>query len=90
MELPLKREMDNYFVFPKIIVVDGEPHILWEILTGTNIVPAQLALLSEIHGFLNGFFTHQFRYGGGKLLDNSGIWLIPLPLSIFYHTIYPY
>ncbi|KAL4783685.1 hypothetical protein BJX76DRAFT_329065 [Aspergillus varians] len=32
----------------------------------------QLRSLSEIHGFLNPFFSHQFRYGGGELLDQSG------------------
>ncbi|RDK41021.1 hypothetical protein M752DRAFT_284523 [Aspergillus phoenicis ATCC 13157] len=33
---------------------------------------AELRNLSEIHGFLNPFFSHQFRYGGGALLDQSG------------------
>jgi hypothetical protein len=73
MELPLKREMDNYYIFLKVRVMDGEPHVLWEMPMGINTVPAQLTLLSKIHGFLNGFFTYQFCYGGGKLLDNSGI-----------------
>ncbi|KAG5303746.1 hypothetical protein I7I50_10611 [Histoplasma capsulatum G186AR] len=27
--------------------------------------------MSEIHEFLNTFFSHQFHYSGGKLLDKS-------------------
>jgi hypothetical protein len=73
MELPLKREIDNYYVFPKVKAMDGKPSILWETPIGSNTVPAQLTSLSEIHGFLNHFFTHQFHYGGGKLLNNSDI-----------------
>jgi hypothetical protein len=38
---------------------------------------SQLATFSEIHGFLNHFFSHQFRYGGGTLLDESGKYLDP-------------
>jgi hypothetical protein len=65
--------MDNYYVFPKVEAMDSKPSILWEIPMGSNIVPAQLISLSKIHGFLNHFFTHQFHYGGGKLLDDSGM-----------------
>jgi len=79
--------MDNYYVFPKVEVVDGEPCILWETPMGRSTVPAQLASLREIHSFLDHFFTHQFRYGGDRLLDNSGMWQIPLPLSIFCRTV---
>ncbi|KAF4263839.1 hypothetical protein CNMCM8812_003855 [Aspergillus fumigatus] len=37
-----------------------------------STLDAQLRSLSEIHGFLNALFSHQFRYGTGELLDQSG------------------
>ncbi|KAJ5664295.1 hypothetical protein N7507_005026 [Penicillium longicatenatum] len=30
MPLPLKKEMDNYYIFPKVEVIYGQPRILWE------------------------------------------------------------
>lgn len=72
MPLPLKQEMDNYYVFPKVDVVNGQPRILWEARMSGETLDGQLRSLSEIHGFLNPFFSHQFRYGGGELLDQSG------------------
>lgn len=74
MPLPLKAEMDNYYVFPKIDVLDGQPRILWNTPMNGNTLDTQLRAFSEIHGFLNHFFSHQFRYGGGALLDQSGKW----------------
>lgn len=75
MPLPLKPEMENYYVFPKVAVVDGQTRILWETPMDVRTLDAQLRTLSEIHGFLNHFFSRQFRYGGGELLDQSGKWL---------------
>jgi hypothetical protein len=72
MPIPLKRAMDNYYVFPKVAVVDGKPCILWETPMNGSTLDAQLRSLSEIHGFLNALFSHQFRYGTGELLDESG------------------
>ncbi|KAJ5504597.1 hypothetical protein N7463_007471 [Penicillium fimorum] len=72
MPLPLKKEMDNYYVFPKVEVICGQPRILWETSMNGSTLDAQLRTSSEIHGFLNHFFSHQFRYGGGDLLDKSG------------------
>ena len=75
MALPLKSEMDNYYVFPAVALVDGQPRILWETPMSGSTLDGQLRTLSEIHGFLDHFFSHQFRYGGGSLLDQSGKWL---------------
>ncbi|KAJ6036024.1 hypothetical protein N7540_000303 [Penicillium herquei] len=72
MILPLKKEMDDYYVFPKVEVICGQPQILWETPMNGGTLDAQLRTFSEIHGFLNHFFSHQFRYGGGDLLDKSG------------------
>ncbi|KAI1939195.1 hypothetical protein LOZ57_006155 [Ophidiomyces ophidiicola] len=69
LELPLKREMDNWHLFPKVVIEKGEARVLRDtpMTLGSN-----LKTMSEIHGWLNPFYTHQFRYGGGKLLDESG------------------
>jgi hypothetical protein len=72
MPIPLKRAMDNYYVFPKVEVIGGKPCILWETPMNGSTLDAQLRSLSEIHGFLNALFSHQFRYGTGELLDQSG------------------
>ncbi|KAJ5589616.1 hypothetical protein N7537_012294 [Penicillium hordei] len=72
MLLPLKKEMDNYYIFPKVEVICGQPRILWETPMNGSTLDVQLRTSSEIHGFLNHFFSHQFRYGGGDLLDKSG------------------
>jgi hypothetical protein len=75
MPLPLKKEMDNYYVFPKVDVIAGQPRILWETPMNGSTLDAQLRTSSEIHGFLAHFFSRQFRYGG-DLLDKSGEWTI--------------
>jgi hypothetical protein len=63
--------MDNYYVFPKVTVVDGKPCILWETPMNGSTLNAQLQSLSEIHGFLNALFSHQFHYRTGELLNES-------------------
>ncbi|KAF7184219.1 hypothetical protein CNMCM7691_004844 [Aspergillus felis] len=72
MQLPLKKEMDDYYVFPKVGVIDGKPCILWKIRMNGSTLDAQLRSISEILGLLKHFFSHQFRYGTGELLDQSG------------------
>ncbi|EDN07394.1 predicted protein [Histoplasma mississippiense (nom. inval.)] len=72
MPLPLKHEMMDCYVFCKVDVVDGEARILRDTPMTAGALDSQMKSLSEIHGFLNPFYSHQFRYGGGKLLDESG------------------
>ncbi|EDN02645.1 predicted protein [Histoplasma mississippiense (nom. inval.)] len=72
MPLPLKREMDNWYIFCKVDVQDGQVRFLRDTPMSAGTLDSQLKSMSEIHGFLNTFFSHQFRYGGGKLLDESG------------------
>lgn len=75
MPLPLKQEMKHYYIFCKVDVVDGQVRILRDTPMTAATLDSQLKSLSEIHGFLNPFYSHQFRYGGGKLLDESGEWI---------------
>lgn len=86
MPLPLKKEMDNYYVFPKVEVICGQPRILWETPMNGSTLDAQLRTFSEIHGFLNHFVSHQFRYGGGDLLDKSGESSIIPKVLVFPNT----
>ena len=74
MPLPLKRDMDNYYIFPKVDLVCSQPCILWETPMDGHTLNAQLRTFSEIYGFLDYLFSHQFQYGGGDLLDKSGRW----------------
>ncbi|OJD20581.1 hypothetical protein ACJ73_08084 [Blastomyces percursus] len=69
LELPLKQEMDEWYLFPKVVVVGGQVRILRDTPMTLGSNPK---ITSEIHGWLNPFYTHQFRHGGGKLLDESG------------------
>jgi hypothetical protein len=72
MPLPLKYEMDAYYLFPKVKMMDGQPYILWKTPMVGSTLYTQLGTFSKIYGFLNLFYSHQFRYRGGKLLDKSG------------------
>ena len=71
MPLPLKPEVEEYYIFYKTKVVNGHPVLLWDqpMLSGT--MSARLKNLGEIHGWLQSMFAHRMRYGGGKMLNNS-------------------
>ncbi|KAE8311026.1 hypothetical protein BDV41DRAFT_566150 [Aspergillus transmontanensis] len=56
MPLPLKKEMDNCYVFPKVNVINSEPRILCETRMNGSTLAGQRRSFSEIHGFLNHFF----------------------------------
>jgi Protein of unknown function (DUF3435) len=71
MELPLKREMGDCYLFCKVKVANGQVQILRDQPLTKSTLYGQLKFCSMIHGFLNPLFSHQFRYGGGKLLDAS-------------------
>ncbi|OXV06240.1 hypothetical protein Egran_05994 [Elaphomyces granulatus] len=52
-------------------MIDGQIEILRDQPLTDSTLYGQLKSCSMIHGFLNPLFSHQFRYGGGKLLDAS-------------------
>ena len=74
MQLFLKKEMDNYYVFPKVDLIFDQPCILWETLMNEHTLDTQLRTFSEIHGFLDHLFFHQFQYSRDDLLDKSDRW----------------
>ena len=49
-----------------------------------HTLDTQLRAFSEIHGFLNHLFSHQFLYGGGDLLEKvvGGLVVPQIPLMI--------
>ncbi|KKZ61495.1 hypothetical protein EMCG_03911 [[Emmonsia] crescens] len=53
MKLPLKQEMDNWYIFCKVDTVDGQVRILRDAPMSAGTLDSQLKSVSEIHGFLN-------------------------------------
>lgn len=64
--------MNNWYIFCKIDIQNEQICILYNTLISADMLDSQLKSMSEIHEFLNTFFSHQFHYSGGKLLDKSG------------------
>lgn len=75
LELPLKPEIEEYFLFCMTDVVDGSPAIQWTKSMNPSTMSSRLKNLGEIHGWLHTFFAHRMRYGGGKMLNESGQFL---------------
>ncbi|CAG8146657.1 unnamed protein product [Penicillium nalgiovense] len=71
MELPLKCEVEDYYVFCKTEVVNGRAVLQWNQPMTEGAMSGRLRNLGEIHGFLQSMFAHRFRYGGGKMLNES-------------------
>lgn len=71
MELPLKPEIENSYIFCKTGIVDREAVLQWEQPITQGAMSGRLRNLGEIHGWLHSMFAHRFRYGGGKMLNES-------------------
>lgn len=78
LELPLKPEMQDYFVFCKTEVINGEVTVQWEVPMDQSTMSKRLSVLGEIHGWLHSMFAHRMRYGGGKMLNASRKFLLPV------------
>ncbi|TPX21020.1 hypothetical protein DIZ76_016920 [Coccidioides immitis] len=72
LPLPLKPEVRDYYLFCKVDVVDGQVHLQQHTPMTAGALDSQLKTMSEIHGWLNLFYSHQFQYSSGKMLDESG------------------
>lgn len=72
MELPLKPAIEEYFLFCMTRVVDGIPTIQWTEPMNESTMSRRLTTLGRIHGWLHTFFAYCMRYGGGKMLNESG------------------
>ena len=71
MELPLKPEIEDNYVFCKTDIVDGEAVLQWEKPMTQGAMSGRLRSLGEIHGWLHSMFAHRFRYGGGKDVERK-------------------
>ena len=71
IELPLKPEIEDSYLFCKTAIVDGEAVFQWEKPITQGAMSSRLRSLGEIHGWLHSMFAHRFRYGGGKMLNES-------------------
>ncbi|KAJ5901458.1 hypothetical protein N7495_001986 [Penicillium taxi] len=71
MELPLKTEVENSYVFCKTNIVNGEAVLQWDKPMTEGVMSGRLKTLGEIHGWLHSMFAHRFRYGGGKMLNEN-------------------
>jgi hypothetical protein len=72
MEVPLKNEIDDYYLFCDVKVIKEKPTIIRNQPISDSTYYAAIRAISEILGLLNWFFYHQFRSGTGVILDATG------------------
>lgn len=83
LPLPLEEAMDDYYLFCKVDMIDGKPQILRKEPMSDGHYNSAIRAISEIIGLLAWFFFHQFRYGTGGILDDTGTCL-----DLFYMAYY--
>lgn len=79
MILPLKPEVEEHYLFCMTRVVDGDAVLQWNQPMNESTMSGRLNSLGLIHGWLHSMFAHRFRYGGGKMLNESGLFLLDMP-----------
>lgn len=72
MEVPLKLEKAEHYVFCKVEATKGKIKIHRDQPISVGSLSGQLQTFGEIAGFKWSLFTHRFRYGGGTILNESG------------------
>ncbi|KAF7587244.1 hypothetical protein BBP40_007516 [Aspergillus hancockii] len=73
MELPLKPDIAERYIFCMTREVKEKVIIQWDEPINESTMSGRLKSLGEIHGWLHSFFAHRFRYGGGKMLNKSDV-----------------
>ncbi|KAJ5871101.1 uncharacterized protein N7529_003454 [Penicillium soppii] len=73
MEVPLKLEKAEHFVFCKVEANKGNIKFHRYRPNSVGSLSGQLQTFGEIAGFKWSLFTHRFRYGGGTILNKSGL-----------------
>lgn len=61
----------DWYIFCKTELVDGVPTVQWEQPMTNAMMSRLLVIFREIHGWLGMFHAHQFRYGSGKIINES-------------------
>lgn len=72
MEVPLKPEKAEHYVFSKVEATKGMVRFQRDQPISLGSLSSQLQTFGEIAGFKWSLFTHRFRYGGGTILNESG------------------
>lgn len=72
MELPLKSNIAEHYIFCMTRLVKGEVEVQWTEPMNESTMSGRIKSLGEIHGWLHSFFAHRFRYGGNMLNKSGG------------------
>lgn len=70
--VPLDPEKSNWYIFCKTELVKGVPTIRRTTQMPKSTMSSLLVTFGEIRGWKGAFHAHQFRYGSGKVLNESG------------------
>jgi hypothetical protein len=77
MEIPLKTEKAEHYVFCKVEAARGNIVLHRHQPISVGSLSNQLQTFGEIAGFKWSLFTHRFRYGGGTIMNESGKLALP-------------
>jgi hypothetical protein len=86
MEIPLKPEKSENYVFCKIEGIKGLIKCHRDQPISKSSLSSQFQTFGEITGFKWSLFTHRFRYGGGTILNESGKLFSYLTLRMKFST----
>ncbi|KAL2817948.1 hypothetical protein BDW59DRAFT_152275 [Aspergillus cavernicola] len=70
--VPLDRKKADWYVFCKTELVKGVPTIQRTQPLSKSSMSSLLVTFGEIRGWPGAFHAHQFRYGSGKVINESG------------------
>ncbi|KAJ5179439.1 hypothetical protein N7492_002649, partial [Penicillium capsulatum] len=70
--VPLDPKKADWYIFCKTELVKGVPTIQRTTQMSKSTMSALLVTFGEIRGWKGAFHAHQFRYGSGKVLNESG------------------
>ncbi|KAJ1704834.1 hypothetical protein NYO67_13011 [Aspergillus flavus] len=70
--VPIDRDKADWYIFSKTEVVKGVPTIQWTKPMSKSTMASMLVTFGEIRGWKGAFHAHQFQYGSGKVINESG------------------
>ncbi|KAJ5346768.1 uncharacterized protein N7506_000021 [Penicillium brevicompactum] len=70
--VPLDPKKSEWYIFCKTELVKGVPTIKRTIQMPKSAISTLLVTFGEIRGWKGAFHAHQFRYGSGKVINESG------------------
>lgn len=70
--VPINRSKADWYIFAKTELVKGVPTIQWAEPISKSAMSRLLVVFGEIRGWKGAFHAHQFRYGSGKVVNESG------------------